>query len=199
MGTRNLTMVISKGKTRVAQYGQWDGYPEGQGRIVLKFLKRCDLNTFREKINDVSFLTQKEVDKVWKKCEMRGDLIKYPELSRNTGANILPLIYDGRAVSLWNRSKFVKDSLLCEWVYVIDLDKEKFEVYTSNCKKPLTERDRFYDGRFKRDSCSQVKIIRSYPLKRLPTVGQFIKDTAFESHKALEQVEYNIIINHKFK
>ena len=32
MGTRNLTKVIDKnGVTKVAQYGQWDGYPSGQG------------------------------------------------------------------------------------------------------------------------------------------------------------------------
>jgi len=38
MGTRNLTMVISDGKTKIAQYGQWDGYPSGQGADILAFL-----------------------------------------------------------------------------------------------------------------------------------------------------------------
>lgn len=199
MGTRNLTMVIHEGKTKVAQYGQWDGYPEGQGRIALKFLKKCDLNKFREKINDVSFLTKRGLDKLWDECKAKGDLSKYPELSRDTGANILQLIYDGRALKLWNRGRFAKDSRLCEWVYVIDLDKEKFEVYTSNPKKQLTKKDRFYDGRFKNNKGSPVRIIKSYSLKKLPTAKQFIKDTIYEPHKVLEQMGYNIIINHKFK
>ncbi len=40
MGTRNLTLVKDKeGKTKVAQYGQWDGYPEGQGTTILNFIR----------------------------------------------------------------------------------------------------------------------------------------------------------------
>lgn len=39
MGTRNLTIVHSNGEYKVAQYGQWDGYPEGLGVQLLKYLK----------------------------------------------------------------------------------------------------------------------------------------------------------------
>jgi hypothetical protein len=34
MGTRNLIAVFFDGEYRVAQYSQWDGYPEGQGGNV---------------------------------------------------------------------------------------------------------------------------------------------------------------------
>ena len=41
MGTRGLTKVIDKdGITKVAQYGQWDHYPEGQGVKILYCLNR---------------------------------------------------------------------------------------------------------------------------------------------------------------
>ena len=47
MGTRNLTMVINqKGEKKVAQYGQWDGYPSGVGVSVLNFLKNILLIDF---------------------------------------------------------------------------------------------------------------------------------------------------------
>ena len=39
MGTRNLTAVYLDGQYKVAQYGQWDGYPEGQGITALTFLR----------------------------------------------------------------------------------------------------------------------------------------------------------------
>ncbi|KAF2194392.1 hypothetical protein K469DRAFT_773578, partial [Zopfia rhizophila CBS 207.26] len=37
-GTRHLICVFHKGRFVVAQYGQWDGYPEGQGVTLMKFL-----------------------------------------------------------------------------------------------------------------------------------------------------------------
>ena len=49
MGTRNLTMVISQEKTKVAQYGQWDGYPEGQGVKILSILKKVDMSELKKK------------------------------------------------------------------------------------------------------------------------------------------------------
>ncbi|KAH0393586.1 hypothetical protein KCU89_g12258, partial [Aureobasidium melanogenum] len=38
MGTRNLTLVYYNGQYRIVQYGQWDGFPDGQGLNVLSFL-----------------------------------------------------------------------------------------------------------------------------------------------------------------
>ena len=37
MGTRNLTCVVLDGKYVVSSYGQWDGYPSGQGKTILNF------------------------------------------------------------------------------------------------------------------------------------------------------------------
>lgn len=42
MGTRHLILVWYKGKWHIAQYGQWDGYPEGQGINIVKFLNDTD-------------------------------------------------------------------------------------------------------------------------------------------------------------
>jgi len=40
MGTRHLIFVWYKGKFHIAQYGQWDGYPEGQGIKIVRFLTK---------------------------------------------------------------------------------------------------------------------------------------------------------------
>lgn len=50
MGARNLTAVYLDGQYKVAQYGQWDGYPEGQGITVLTFLRdKMDLELLRKR------------------------------------------------------------------------------------------------------------------------------------------------------
>ncbi len=127
MGTRNLTCVFYKGEYKIAQYGQWDGYPDGQGITALEFLRDADIDAFKERLNHVHFLTEeqgKEIDlkygAEWKK--------HYPQLSRDNGANILQLVMDG-ANELQDETGFASDRLMCEWCYVVDLDNNKFEAF----------------------------------------------------------------------
>ena len=48
MGTRNLSICQYGGKLKVKQYGQWDGYPSGQGATILEFCqKKENLNRLK--------------------------------------------------------------------------------------------------------------------------------------------------------
>lgn len=40
MGTRNITRVVYKEHVAVEQYCQWDGYPTGQGCVVMLFVQK---------------------------------------------------------------------------------------------------------------------------------------------------------------
>lgn len=64
MGTRNLTMVIDKkGELKIAQYGQWDGYPSGVGASVLEFAKdKTSLNTLELVLDKVKFFNTENAD-----------------------------------------------------------------------------------------------------------------------------------------
>ena len=187
MGTRNLTMVVSNGKTKVAQYGQWDGYPEGQGSDILAFLKETDLKEFKKKIDKVKWLTKKqcaeiEEDKDWD--------ITHPYLSRDCAGQILKAIMNGEievndypngkktvkvnVAGLVDKSSFAADSLFCEWAYVIDLDKNVLEVYQGFNKTPLTEADRFFYLQDSKEEYTPVKMIKSYPLSELPEESVFV-------------------------
>jgi hypothetical protein len=175
MGTRNATIVIKDNKTKVAQYGQWDGYPSGQGVTALNFLRQANLSQFGTEVDKLDWFTEEELEDLgtaWQDS--------HPYLSRDTGAEILIEVYKGTVTKLVNREDFVADSLFCEWAYVVDLDKNTFEVYEGFNQEPLTKDDRFFDltENVERRGDNQYhpcKMIKSYPLDNLPTEEEFIE------------------------
>jgi hypothetical protein len=172
MGTRNLTCVVLDGEFKVAQYGQWDGYPSGQGSTILDFLRAdLDENTLKSKVRALtgikSDILHKQVHDAIEKAlaeaseEDRADARKYlaienaaaSEISdkystwdRNIGADILLMIQEHTSpMTVVLDTEFASDSLFCEWCYVVDLDKRTFEVYSgfNSTRLQLSETERF--------------------------------------------------------
>lgn len=177
MGTRHLIAVYKDGKHRIAQYGQWDGYPEGQGRVVLEFLKDeaavWQLKTYRLRDDEgVRFLTEDEIEKIGLE---KNPLEHRPQLSRNLGADILHLAAKVDNLALVDSIQFAADSLFCEWAYVIDFDTNVLEVYKGFNK--LEPEGRFKDFKTEDDSeYRPITLIKTYDLGNLPSLGQFVKD-----------------------
>jgi len=181
MGTRNLTMVIHGGKPVVAQYGQWDGYPEGQGQTVLDFLNREDFNveTFKNKLARCRFMTaEDDVDALnailrnppeWARTNHKRG-VSY--LSRDAAAEILGFIYETEQdqIVLVDDTDFATDGLMCEWVYVIDLDTQVVEVHRGFTKSAPDGQQRFSGPDTKADyhGYFPVQIVDSYPFSALP-------------------------------
>ena len=135
MGTRNLTKVIDKdGIVRVAQYGQWDGYPSGQG--VNALLHAYSHRAIEEGLARVRWAEQEELDKIYSSLPEMNRLgtddskafgLLYPNLTRDTCADILGVVaWSVGEVILVDESDFEKDTLYCEGVYTIDFQKRKF-------------------------------------------------------------------------
>jgi hypothetical protein len=192
MGTRNLTCVYYKKEYKVAQYCQWDGYPSGQGLGILNFLKqKGNLLKLKRNLNKCKFLTEKQIQKFWKECGADGsgfvnmevsDQFKrmYRSLHRDCGGDdILEFIAKTKTeVDLGNHLEFAKDSLFCEWAYVIDLDKKTLEVYQGFNTEPLD----YFDGSFIENDVTTpkryypIKLVKSYSLNKLPSESKFLKD-----------------------
>jgi len=174
MGTRNLTCVYIDGQYKVAQYGQWDGYPSGQGINLLNILKGLNLEKLREAARKCRFLTKDEINEL---ADDEKWLEKYPQLSRDHGANIVKLVYENNGLTLHNQIKFAADSLFCEWAYVVDLDKNLLEVYKGFNKEPsITAEDRFFflNEEYDDNGYYPIKIIATFDLNHLPDDKQFI-------------------------
>jgi len=195
MGTRHIIAAVIDGEYKLAQYGQWDGYPSGQGADILQFLQSDGiyLEQFKNKLRQCTFLTEDEIKAAWIQAGASpdadwvgmdvSDKFKelYPQLSRDQGAKVLELIANSfEGLALKNSLDFARDSLMCEYAYVIDFDKNTFEIYVGFNKQSLSKSERFahlepveaYDG----TKYYPVRHIRTYSLTELPDDVTFLSD-----------------------
>lgn len=195
MGTRNLVAVKFEGEYRIAQYGQWDGYPSGQGITVLKFLRSQMREQFLTNLLGCRWGTDEEIKATWKECGAddsgwagvdvsKRHTDRYPELGRDTGAGILKLVQE-RPCMLQNSISFASESLFCEWAYVIDFDAMTLEVFKGFNHAPLPPGERFSDAPIDPDNARRgvdsqyypVKLVKAYDLNQpLPTPHAFVKE-----------------------
>jgi hypothetical protein len=132
MGTRNLTVVKNLvGETLVAQYGQWDGYPEYTGKSILEFISNPDnLSDLRAGIECTHFISDEKVDEIYNEVTNRAgvDAFKesYPSLTRDVGWEIIKIVSENINVPLVNSIDFAEDSLFCEGYYEIDFESNTF-------------------------------------------------------------------------
>lgn len=166
MGTRHLICVYdTAGELRVAQYGQWDGYPEGQGSTILNYLENT--NGEAPDFSEVSFASQERI------AEIEAADIFPPEFDRDLGALIFELI-GTRPLELINSFNFGADSLFCEFAYVVDYQKREFEIHRGfNTKFPNPE------GRFSQlpveGDYYPVRLIGKYSFDALPSVTDLVE------------------------
>jgi hypothetical protein len=192
MGTRNSTLIQVDGEYKVAQYCQWDGYPSGQGVGILESLRNSNLQKLRENVSSLEFIQDEELRNLWKDLGADGSGFtsmdisekfkeKYPHLHRDCGgSDIIPLIESGNIKSVILNTEFPKDSLFCEWCYVVDFDKNTFEVYKGFNTEPLKEEERFFiDPSLVKERDTKyypVKFLASFDLFNLPTRTEFFEE-----------------------
>ena len=139
MGTRNLTKVIKDDKVVVAQYGQWDGYPSGQGLTGFFAITKDDVVASLEA--NLSLLYYPSEDELTKMAEPFWDGRegwmtfesgkaygeKYPSLTRDTCTEILYVIANAtEPVPISLEIEFEDDELFCEGVYEVNLDNKTY-------------------------------------------------------------------------
>jgi len=123
MGTRHRQAVISKrGSLKIQQYGQWDGYPSGQGIDILEYLRSADLTKY-----------QKNLTKIKKGTKAQFALVEtdpnWPEnhlyVSRDCGAKIHKMIESGEVPFVLHTEEHECRGW-CEGFYTIDFQKGVF-------------------------------------------------------------------------
>lgn len=174
MGTRHLICVYHKGRFQVAHYGQWDGYPSGQGITVLKFLIRPgNIERLKAGLEHTKIIVANTCEDFANLSEDDRQLLQSSaSCSRDTGAKILDMVAQaGDADTAEGKIpivldlEFHKDGLFCEWVYVVDLDEEALEVYVGRFG---LERRRLRPGSVRFGEDSGIGLIESFAFDSLP-------------------------------
>ena len=162
MGTRHLTVIVKDNKIKLSQYGQWDGYFNGQGENFVEFVRKYlqterGLKKFKQKLDflkEVDDETFNELLEIAKKIESFKEYsipfsVFLPQFSRDTGTDILRIIaelpisdFDGKYYPI----HICDDAGWCEFIYVLNLDTD--EVYM------LT--DWHFDTKFKQQTCDII-------------------------------------------
>jgi hypothetical protein len=181
MGTRHLVVVYdSQGTLRVAQYGQWDGYPDGQGVKVLAAAKD---KTLEERARGATVISQEQLMEYWHKAgapkdaefvtmEVFGKFKEmFPGLHRDTGAEVLDLL----PCEVQHDLEFGASGLFCEWAYVIDYARNVLEVYRGFHRLENGEpKGIFAHMTPKEEGYTPVTCVASWPLDDLPEENVFL-------------------------
>lgn len=143
MGTRHVIIIKMNNKIVLSQYGQWDGYLEGQGLSIAEFFNKVNIEAFKRKCSKIRKASEEEVQKAWIACgaSPNSDSVtfgvaasfsrSFPCLSRDTGAKILDIIYknkDDELPCLYTKvDKDLRGTWL-EYIYTINLDTKSLMI-----------------------------------------------------------------------
>lgn len=141
MGTRGLVGFRLESKDYLA-YNHFDSYPSGLGQEVIEQLAQLNIEELPDAVRSLTLVTddtpiaKDAVERLKAYTELhvseqstedwycllhgaQGNLVAYLEIE------LMP-----------DNAAFIRDSLFCEWAYIINLDSDKLEVWRGFQKLP---------------------------------------------------------------
>lgn len=185
MGTRGLYGLRKNGKDKTS-YNHFDSYPTGLGTDILNFIRNhsnAALNEFYDciiMVNERSKPTDEEKTNCSKNHSIdlnvsSGSVDDWYCLLRNVQGNLEALFQWESPYMIDNRD-FIKDSLFCEYAYIINLDTNMLEYYKGFQHVPQAG-NRY--GVTANDGYYPCKLVTEIPLERIKnaaTVDEIISE-----------------------
>lgn len=182
MGTRGTYGIRIDGVDKLT-YNHYDSYPEqlgiamlGEARKLVQMPKEVALEKARQikMVDENTTPSEEDIARLSKYHDpsiSSGKPTEWYSLLRKMQGNLTEHL---RAGVMLESKNFIKDSLFCEWGYIIDLDTDKFEAYQGFQTKP-------HKGRYVTDEVPNCKYypcaeLLSYDLSKLPPDEEFLSD-----------------------
>ena len=189
MGTRGTIGFRLKEKDYLT-YNHYDSYPDGLGVAILADLRLVNIEELKKLAGQVKLVdeddtpTEEDIFALKKYTDttvgqtIGGDNSKpnWYQLTRELQGELISTI---KAGYMADNENFIKDSLFCEWGYIVNFDENVLEVYRGFQKVKENVYGRYKDHEpEKGDSTAYYacSLIKTYPLDSLPTDKDFIKD-----------------------
>lgn len=200
MGTRGLFGLRKNNKDKTT-YNHYDSYPSYLGEIMVEFIKNNSLKKMNELYDklimiDEEFKTSqftKEQKEKYKEFMKKQDFFSHTldELNTCKDISMYCFLYEFQGkLEKYNEypeidlmieySDFIKNSLFCEWAYIINLDTNKLEIWKGGQKKP--QKNNRY-GTKKWESYYPCKLIKEIKIED-------IKSKKFLLEKVLKHFYY---------
>lgn len=189
MGTRGCYGLRKDGVDKLT-YNHMDSYPTWLGQNVVDFIKSTTIEEMKDIFDKIILVkegTDTPSDNELVEWKLTGDYGSgkfdwYSFLREYQGD--LSYYKKDNAKYMIDNNTFIKDSLFCEWGYIINLDEGFLEVYKGFQSSP--HENRYTDSNSIRESVDDTnyypcKLFANYPLFDIP-------DSAMED---LEQMTNN--------
>ena len=142
MGTSSLTCVVHNGQLRVAKFSCLDGYPDsyGVGMKILHFLLRHNnIERLRQGLEhldmpgnhsaeDLGIAVDETATSMAKMAITKTADV--PQLHHELGAHMLEMISRDSPEARLSLALDIDRAIDSQWVYLLDLDRRTFEVFT---------------------------------------------------------------------
>jgi hypothetical protein len=181
MATRGILGFVYDGKLK-CQYNHRGSGPSGLGLRMLSFAKRNRRATIQL---PASVLSLKVVSQATPPSPLDFERLRsYADLSVSTGQTdewyVLLRRTQGdpdrilQSGYIEDGSSFAKDSLSCQWGYILDTDRSVLEVYRGS------QTEQHHDGRFaSHESLGgwfPIRLVATYPYLDLPGPDRFVQE-----------------------
>lgn len=146
MSTRGSYGFYKNGENKLT-YNHFDSYPSRLGQDVVNFIKLNDDNSLENIFNSIQLVKEddypNEVEQLTLKqlgygTQYRGKNLQWYEIIGPHAGDLG--IYSSGFTFMLNNNDFIKNSLFCEWAYIINLDSKELEIYKGFQKEPNNNR-----------------------------------------------------------
>lgn len=175
MGTRGSVGVIYQEKAKLG-YNHWDSYPDSLGVDILSVIsninKQNGWNIFKENISKLKDIVKKKItdNKIIERYKKYADLSvdngklsnPYCLFRKLQGVEWIDEVYEGNIEHYTFSNDFIKDSLFCEYAYIINLDTMKLEFYDGYQKIP--QKGNFFGSKPNEDGYYPCRLVAVFNL-----------------------------------